>query len=108
MVSTYLAERRLPTIWYRMHPDDGDPATFFHYFGQAVGEAARRPRGAPLPHLTPEFLANLPVFSRRYFEQAHARLRTPCALVFDNYEQAGAEARLHEVTRELIEALPEA
>lgn len=106
MVSTYLAEGRLPCVWYRMHPDDGDPATFFHYFGQALGGAPSG-RAQALPHLTPEFLPRLPVFSRRYFEQAYARLKAPCALVFDNYEQAGKSSALHEVMRELVDSLPE-
>src|SRR5580765_1164872 len=95
MVSTWLAQGHLPSVWVRLHADDGDPATFFHYFGQAIAQASRRARAAPLPHLTPEFLPRLPVFSRRYFEQACARLKAPCALVFDNYEQAGEG--LHEV-----------
>ena len=36
MVSTWLAERGLDSLWYRVHQEDGDPATFFHYFGRAV------------------------------------------------------------------------
>jgi ATP/maltotriose-dependent transcriptional regulator MalT/DNA-binding SARP family transcriptional activator len=107
LVSTYLAHRRLPCVWYRMHPDDSDPATFFHYFAQALEQTAPRPRTVPLPHLTPEFLPRTPVFSRRYFEHAYARLEAPCALVFDNYEQAESASALHDVMRELVESLPE-
>jgi DNA-binding SARP family transcriptional activator len=88
-----------------MHPDDGDPATFFHYFGQAL-EGAARGRAEPLPHLTPEFLPRLPVFSRRYFEQAYARLKAPFVLVFDNCEQADRSRPMHEVMRELVDSLP--
>src|SRR4051812_32515644 len=91
LVSTYVAQCRLRTIWYRVHDDDVDPATFFHYFGMAVeaaaparrrgaGQAQRRSakqaqRRSALPHLTPEYLLNLPVFSRRYFEQVCRRLQ---------------------------------
>jgi ATP/maltotriose-dependent transcriptional regulator MalT len=107
MVSTYLAHCRLPCIWYRMHPDDGDPATFFHYFAQALEQTARRSRTVPLPHLTPEFLPSMPVFSRRYFEEVYARLEAPCALVFDNCEQAESASALHDVMRELVESLPQ-
>ena len=107
MVSTYLAHCRLPCTWYGMHPDDGDPATFFHYFGLALDNARRGSRAAPLPHLAPEFLPRLPVFSRRYWEQVHARLKAPGALVFDNYEQADKASRVHEVMRELVDSLPE-
>src|SRR4051812_26045126 len=107
MASTYLAERRLPCVWYRMHAEDGDAATFFHYFALAVKDGGRGGRAPPLPHLTPGFLANLPVFSRRYFEQADKRLKAPCALVFDNYEHARSGGALHQAMRELVESLPE-
>ena len=106
LVSTWLAEHGLSSLWYRVHEEDGDPATFFHYFGRAVEQESRRKRAA-LPHLTPEYLARLPVFSRRYFEQAWPRLKAPCAIVFDNYEQAGEASALHEVMRALVESLPE-
>src|SRR5882724_4024330 len=44
LLSTYVAQRRLRTVWYRMHDDDADPATFFHYFGRAV-EVVEERRG---------------------------------------------------------------
>src|SRR5258706_15974333 len=107
LVSTYVEQRRLRTIWYRMHDDDADPATFFHYFGLAVDAAVPGGRKSPLPHLTPEYLLNLPAFSRRYFEQVCQRLRAPCALVLDNYQEVPPDAPLHEVMREVLESLPE-
>jgi LuxR family transcriptional regulator, maltose regulon positive regulatory protein len=106
LVSTYVAQRRLRTIWYRVTEDDADPATFFHYFGLAVEAAAPGRRKSALPHFTPEYLLNLPVFSRRYFEQVYQRLQTPCALVLDNYQEAPQAAPLHEVIREALEAPP--
>jgi DNA-binding SARP family transcriptional activator len=107
LASTYVAERRLRTLWYRLQDDDADPATFFHYFGLAL-EAAAPGRGrTPLPHLTPEYLASLGVFSRRYFERAWQRLKAPCVIVFDNCEHSDRDGPLCEVMRELIESLPE-
>ena len=106
LVSTYVAQRRLRTVWYRVHDDDADPATFFHYFGLAVNAAAPGRRKSALPHLTPEYLLNLPAFSRRYFEQVYQRLRAPCALVLDNYQEVSQDASLHEVMREVLESLP--
>ncbi len=107
LVSTYVEQRRLRTIWYRVHDDDADPATFFHYFGLAVAAAVPGGLKSPLPHLTPEYLLNLPAFSRRYFEQVCQRLRAPCALVLDNYQEVPPDAPLHEVMREVLESLPE-
>jgi LuxR family transcriptional regulator, maltose regulon positive regulatory protein len=106
LASTYVEQRRLRTLWYRVHDDDADPATFFHYFGLAVEAAAPGGRKIDLPHLTPEYLLNLPVFSRRYFERVHQSLPAPCTLVFDNYQEAAQDAALHEVMREVLQSLP--
>jgi len=106
LVSTYVAQRRLRTIWYRVHEEDADPATFFHYFGMAVDAVAPRKGRAALPHLTPEYLLNLPAFSRRYFEQVYQRLETPALLLLDNYQEVPRDAALHEVLRQAIELLP--
>jgi ATP/maltotriose-dependent transcriptional regulator MalT/DNA-binding SARP family transcriptional activator len=105
LAGTYLEQRGLRAIWYRVTEDDADPATFFHYFGAAVGAGAKGRRGAPLPHLKPQL--NLAVFTRRYFEQVCERLQAPCALVLDNYEKVAPQGALHEVLRELVDALPE-
>ena len=90
LVSTYVARRRLRTVWYPVHADDEDPATFFHYFGLAVGAAAPGRRKAALPHLTAEYLLDLRAFSRRYFEQVYRHLKAPCVLVLDNYQDVSA------------------
>jgi LuxR family maltose regulon positive regulatory protein len=107
LVSTYLMQRHLRTIWYRVQDDDADPASFFHYFGLAVGAAAPSKRAALLPHLTPEYLRSLAVFSRRYFEEAYRRLKSPCAVVLDNYQEVPPDSPLQDVMREMIETLPE-
>jgi ATP/maltotriose-dependent transcriptional regulator MalT/DNA-binding SARP family transcriptional activator len=106
LVSTYVRQRRLRTVWYRVQDDDADPATFFHYFGLAVAATPGK-RAAALPHLTPEYLLNLPVFSRRFFEEVHRRLRGPCALVLDDYQEVPPDAALHQVIREMLDSLPE-
>ena len=106
LVSTYVAQRKLRTVWYRVHADDEDPATFFHYFGLAVADAAPGRRKAPLPHPAPEYLPDLRAFSRRYFEQAYQRLKAPCVLVLDNYQEISEGAPLHDVLRGVIESLP--
>lgn len=106
LVSTYVAQRHLHTIWYRVQDDDADPATFFHYFGLALDAAARGGR-AGVSRLAPDSLLNPAAFSRRYFEQVFQRLKAPCALVLDNYQEVPQDAPLHEVLREILELLPE-
>ena len=106
LASTYVRQRRLRTLWYRVQEEDADPATFFHYFGLAVAAAAPGSRAAALPHLAPEYLLNLPVFARRYFEQVYARLKAPCAVVLDDYQEVPTGSGLHEVVRQMLEFLP--
>lgn len=59
LVSSYVAARKLPCIWYQVDPRDGDVATCFYYLGLAARKAAPRICKA-LPLLTPEYLTGLP------------------------------------------------
>jgi LuxR family maltose regulon positive regulatory protein len=106
LASSYIAERSLRHLWYQLDAGDGDLATFFHYLGVAVAGAAPRPR-KPLPHLTAEYLAGLPVFARRFFEALGERLEPPFALVLDNYQEVPADSAFHAVLREGLAALPQ-
>jgi ATP/maltotriose-dependent transcriptional regulator MalT len=101
LVTSYLARRRLRGIWYQADEGDSDIATFFYYLGQA---APRRPR--PLPLLTPEYRQGVGIFSRRFFRELYNRLKPPFALVFDNYQEVGVEAPLHDVMRDAAAELP--
>jgi LuxR family transcriptional regulator, maltose regulon positive regulatory protein len=92
LVASYLAARKLRTLWYQIDDGDNDIATFFYYLGQA---APKRKRSLPL--FTPEYQMGLPVFSRNLFRELFNRLKTPFALVFDNYQEVPADSQLHEV-----------
>jgi DNA-binding SARP family transcriptional activator len=70
-----------------------------------VRQAAPRHR-TPLPALTPEYLAGLLIFARRYFEQLYRRLKPPAVIVLDYYQEVPAESKLHEVLRDACETLP--
>jgi LuxR family transcriptional regulator, maltose regulon positive regulatory protein len=107
LASTYLAQRGLRSIWYRVNADDADPATFFHYLALCVEAADASRRRKALPRFTPEYLDILPVFSRRYFEQLYERLKSPCVIVLDNYHEVAPDAPLHDVVREALQILPE-
>ncbi len=86
LVASYLKARGLRCLWYQADEGDADPATFFHYLGLASKKTAPRYR-QPLPHLTPEYLPGLPMFTRRFFETLYVRLKAPTIVVFDNYQQ---------------------
>ncbi|MDA8105161.1 MAG: BTAD domain-containing putative transcriptional regulator [Nitrospiraceae bacterium] len=96
LAASYLTSRKLPCLWYQVDARDGDIASFFYYMGLAAKKAAPRKRN-PLPLLTPEYFLGLPTFILRYFEDLYSRLRPPFVIVFDNYQDAPLESKLHEV-----------
>ena len=91
LVASYLDARKLPCIWYQCDEGDADLATFFYYMGLAAKKAAPRFR-KPLPLLTSEYLAGIPVFTRRYFEQLYSRVTT---IVLDNYQDVPVDSPFH-------------
>lgn len=101
LAGSYLAERKLPHIWYQIGAEDADLATFFHYFALAAPR-----RRTPLPHLTPEYLAGLSLFARNYFEQLYARLKPPFAIVLDNYQELSEDAPLQGVIEAALAMAP--
>lgn len=106
LIAGYLEARKLPCIWYQVDQGDADPAGVFYYLGLAAKRAAPRFR-TPLPLLTPEYLAGLPVFTKRYFESFFSRLKPGSVLVFDNFQDAPPGSGFHEVLVEGLAAVPE-
>jgi len=94
LAASYLEEAGVPAIWYQIDPGDSDPATFFFYLKQAIEAVAKR-KAKPLPLLTPEYLPDLPGFSRRFLRNGFARLPDEAILVFDNYHDIAADSALH-------------
>ena len=73
LAASYLKARHLPGIWYDVDAGDTDPASFFHYLSLAAPKP-RRKHPASLLTLTPEYLADLPNFTRRYFQIGRAHV----------------------------------
>ncbi len=106
LVSSYLENRKLPCLWYRIDQGDNDPATFFYYLGQAAKIAVPRKR-KPLPLLAPEYLPGLEEFTFRYFEDLFNRLKSPFYIVFDDYQELSESSLLHSVIRNGLTRLPQ-
>ncbi|HET6757499.1 MAG TPA: BTAD domain-containing putative transcriptional regulator [Burkholderiales bacterium] len=96
LVASYLTERKLKPLWYRLDEGDADPATLFYYLGAAAKQATPR-KNKPLPLFTPEYLQGLPAFTRRYFRELYERLSQPFVVVFDNYHDLGESPRINEL-----------
>lgn len=105
LTASYLEQRRLPHVWFRMDEADADVATFFYYLGLASRAAAPTAR-KPLPLLTAEYVPGLPAFARRYFRDLYGRLKRPFVLVFDNYQAVPDMSALHQVVRVAVEEMP--
>ena len=92
-------------VWYQVDANDADPATFFSYLGEAVRRFAVRKR--PLPVLSPEYLADLPGFTRRYFREFYARLGWHGTFILDNFQEVPEDAAFHQVIIEALAEVPE-
>jgi LuxR family transcriptional regulator, maltose regulon positive regulatory protein len=106
LVASYLADRKLKSIWYRVDERDGDIAAFFYYMGLAAKKAAPRKR-SPLPLLTPECLLGIQTFILRYFESLYSRLKPPFRIVLDNYQLAQFQSDFHNVISKGADLIPD-
>ena len=106
LAASYIKARKLRCLWYQMDQGDADPATLFHYLGLASQKAAPRFR-QPLPHLTPEYLPGLPVFTRRFFEKLFGRLKAPAITVWDNFQELPIDVQSQELLAMGFQEIPE-
>jgi DNA-binding SARP family transcriptional activator len=105
LAASYLDAREGAALWYQLDTGDGDAASFFYYLRQAVfGLAAMR--RAPLSLLTPEYLADLPGFARRWWRTLFGRLDERLVLVLDNYQEVPADSALHGILVAAADEIP--
>jgi LuxR family maltose regulon positive regulatory protein len=104
LAATYLEQAGLGGIWYQLDSGDADPATFFYYLREAAQPWSRG--RAQLALLTPEYLADLPGFGRRFFREIFLRLPAGAVITFDNYQEVPADSRLHAVFATALEEVP--
>ena len=106
LAASYIQARQRPTLWYRVDSGDADPASFFHYLRAAFRHIA--PRRRPPPELGPEYLADLPTFTRNVFRRLAVGFRgEPGLLVFDNWHELELSSPLHELLAVGLEELPD-
>ena len=105
LAASYLAEREITPLWYRVDPGDGDIASFFYYLGEGLKHLTGAHRRT-LPLLTPEYQYGLPAFSRRFFRDLFAAMRTPAVLVLDNMETLHEDPLFNEVLCHGLEEIP--
>lgn len=107
LVAGWLESRGKAGIWYQIDAGDADPASFFYYLGIAERARPGRPRKLrPMPLLTPEHLADVPGFARRYFQELFSRFDAPAVMVLDNFQESGNDAVFNNVVRIAVENAP--
>ncbi len=104
LISSYIASRRIPCLWYKVDEADADLSTFFYYLGLAAAKAAPR-RKKRLPLLTPERMPGVSVFAQRYFEELSSLLPVPSLLVLDDCHRVRDDSPFFETLREGISRL---
>lgn len=105
LIASYLVQSRHEKLWYHLDQGDADLATFFHYLAIAAQRATGR-RRVHLPPLAPEFLGDVPGFTRRFFRQLWSNIPTPAVLVLDDYQEVPADALLHQVVSVALSEFP--
>ena len=95
LLAGWIESRKIPCLWYQVDSGDNDPATFFSYLGQAARTVNPR-RKKLLPPLTPEYLVDVPAFTRRYFEEM-CRSIPGLVIVLDNCQELTDASPLHEI-----------
>lgn len=106
LVASYLDASKLAGIWYQIDAGDNDISTFFYYLSRTV-ESPRGKRQVPLPLLTPEYLADIPGYTRHFFREYYSRLKVPAVLTLDNYHQLPHDSAFHGVLELALREVPE-
>jgi two-component SAPR family response regulator len=107
LAASYVDARVLPAVWYQIDGGDRDPASFFYYLSLSAAQSGLCEQ-RQLPLLTGEYSRDIPGFARRYFRLFYEALPRPCALIFDNYQEASDDAGpLHGIIGDALNEAPE-
>jgi len=105
LVASYLETRKAPLFWYQLDAGDADPPTFFSYLVELAAQL-KRPKHAQLPYLTPEYLADVPGFARRFFRTLFSCFPQGSVLVLDNCQEVATQT-FHQILVEAAQETPE-
>jgi len=103
---SYLQTRKLPVLWYQVDQGDTDIASFFYFLRLTAQRVTPRYK-TPLPLFTPEYLGDVPTFTRNFFRELFRRLPKNSVLVLDNYQDVPEDSLLHNVLHTAMNEIPE-
>jgi len=105
LVADYLSNHDKRYLWFQLDTGDADPATFFHYLGQAARTLIPG-RILQTQRLLPNQLGQLEAFVSHYFETLYSYLKPPAILVFDNFQELPTGSPLYSAFKEALKEIP--
>jgi LuxR family maltose regulon positive regulatory protein len=107
LVASWLAARRLKSLWLQLDTDDREPSTLFHYLGLAAGDLIAKKRARlPVPDAAAAGGdAGWNAFCRRFARALFAEAPEGAVLVFDNTQEI-ADSRAEQMLALLCEEAP--
>ena len=104
LVASWLDAGRIPSLWFQLDAGDADLPTFIHYLARAADEFGTSNRH--LPHLTADYVHDVPGFMRRFFRDLWERMPAPATIVFDNHQDVASGSPLHDAIVIAIDEAP--
>jgi len=105
LVASYVAERRLPCLWYQVDGGDGDAAGFFRFFSTAARSFSGS-GGLRIPAFSPECGQDVTVFARMFFREMFLQIPAPLLIAFDDCHEVEDDSPFFEVLRAAVGESP--
>ncbi|MFC1844377.1 BTAD domain-containing putative transcriptional regulator [Thermodesulfobacteriota bacterium] len=105
LVSSYIEDRDLDHIWYKVDSNDIDIASFFFNMAQACKKNGHK--NNTLPVFTSENRLCIPEFSHKFFISLCSNFKERTVIVYDNYQILPEDIIFHELLVDAIDLLPE-
>ncbi len=104
LVLSYLKHKGISPLWFQVDESDSDLASFFYHLSLLAQQHA--PEQNALAQLTPEYLHGIPVFARNFARDFYNRLPSGSVLIFDNFQDAGADNPLDSLLPVILADIP--
>ena len=106
LASSYIEERRIPSLWYQLDEGDADIASFFYYLKIAAENKITGLKN-DLPLFTAEYFSGIEAFSRNFFRRLYAVMPAPQIIVFDNFQDLPADEKIKDIINLAYSELPD-
>lgn len=105
LIASYLVDRQIPAMWYRIDMDDNDISNFFYYLGLAA-KPFMKSQSPDLPLLTPEYMPGLDSFITRYFDTLCCHLTSATWVILDNFQHIADDSFMVQQLARIMAQIP--